>query len=513
MHNRKFKWIGLSMMLIANVILIISVVLSAATSDRAYSDTKVGIVCLYSASERFPEGDYRTVFSGMGIPSAYLHTSDSSTYEQHAVDISAFLEEEGLERVVLMTYGNAVYLGLDLYAANDLVAGLIVVMPDLENDKVIDSAALKRLPRPIGIFGINEPKTNRLYELISGEDTTMTRSLSGNGFLSPEVRIAPDALTYLSVRTIFGSEELDPRIASGFPDTYRQISVFLDRYVLQGKESLSNPSGVILSYQALKIVPLILLFSGWFLFLSTVSDERLPRIRIKEDRERNKPAEIALYAKIERSERYIFGLLLPVSLIFSVLLGIIVIVVEEWVNYFVVSWVIFSTLIAAFFYLKHIKKLGIQRRTMDSGLLLSIATTLVFLLGVFLYVVHHVSSLNRFAVMPRMLILIIYSILLFGGLFACQKIDFFYSVGDKNQNHGRGFLSSYRFRAISVMPMLIALVFAFLSKKAWVFVILIAQILLVFASDYFRRKVRHSSGSSLLPAASGALMYMILAMF
>ncbi|MEJ1730316.1 hypothetical protein SMA90_28725, partial [Escherichia coli] len=130
-------------------------------------------------------------------------------YEQLAVDISAFLKDESLERVVLMTYGDTIYRGLELYAANDLVAGLVVVMPEFADNKDIDSASLKRLPRPIGIFGINEPRTNRLYELISGEDTTMTRSLSGYGFLSPEVRIAPDALTFLSVRTILGSNELD----------------------------------------------------------------------------------------------------------------------------------------------------------------------------------------------------------------------------------------------------------------------------------------------------------------
>lgn len=513
MQNQKMKKFGLAMMLISNIILIISVVLSTTTSDKAYSDKKVGVVCLYSVSERFPEGEYRTVFSGMGIPSAYIQTNELSTYEQLAVDISAFLKDESLERVVLMTYGDTIYRGLELYAANDLVAGLVVVMPEFADNKDIDSASLKRLPRPIGIFGINEPKTNRLYELISGEDTTMTRSLSGYGFLSPEVRIAPDALTFLSVRTILGSNELDPRIASAFPDTYKQISVFLDRYILQGEENMTDPRSVILIYQALKILPTILMIGGWFLFLSTVPVERLPRIKIKEDKERNKPAEIALYSKIERSERYIFALLLPVALVFSVLLGIIVITYDELVSYFIVSWIVFSTLTAAFFYLKNIRKLGLMRQKFDVEKIYSYAATSLFMLGVFLYVAHHVSSLNRFLIMPRMIILIIFALLLFVGLIACQKIDFFYSIGDKNPNHGRGFLSSYRFRGISVLPMLIALIFAFITKKAWVFIVLLAHILLVFASDYFRRKVRHASGSSVLPALSGALFYMIMAMF
>ena len=512
MQDKRIKWIGFGMMLVADMILILSVFLSTTTSNKAYSETKVGVVCMYAAEKRFPEGDYRTVFSGMGIPSMYLHTDEESTQEELASEISSFLNDEGLERVVLMTYGNTIYHGIDLFAANDLVAGLMVVMPEFDAARIIDSASLKRLPRPVGIFGINESQTNRLYELLSGEDTTMTRSLSGYGFLSPEVRISPDALTYLSVRTILGSGELDPRIASAFPDTYMKISVFLDRFILQGEEPLDDPRGVIFSYQALKLIPLVLLICGWFLFLSSVSSERLPRIKVIEEKERKKPSEIAIYAKIERSERYIFALLLPVAVVWSVLLGIVVIVKEAWVSYFVVSWVIFSTLSAAFFYLKHIRKLGLIRQVFDSKFLISVAVTLSFLLGVFVYVIHHVSSLNRFVVMPRMLVLILLSILLIVGLIACQKIDFYYSVGDKNPNHGRGFLSSMRFRFVSVLPMIIALVFAFLSKQAWMFVVLIAHIVLVIFSDYFRRKVRHLSGSSLLPAASGALLYMILSM-
>jgi hypothetical protein len=500
------------LLVVANVVLLFSMLFSMYTGGRPNSGSAVGILCVSSREARFPESEYLSVFSGLGLESYFFRT-EGPDEEGLIRKIQSFARREELEQVILVAYGDAAKLALDTAGKEPLVEGLILLMPrDLLTDKP-DSTLRHGTEDSIAIFDAERPETITLFELLSGEDALLTQALKAPGLAPSTVRISPDTKTYMSLDKLTGDIVLDEFIYPGLPDVQSKIAKYISNYVLADKAEISDVRGMILINQILKIAPLTMLFAGLFFFLSTISKPHsIKGVSPKEPvKESAAPKELSLYSKIERSEKYLFALLVPISLAYGVVLCVLMIAIPHYAAIAAALWPVAALCVAALFYLKHIRKMAAPEKVNRARFLMSLLVSSLFVLGVFLMVSLHLVSFRYFVEFPRILLFAIPAALLIACLAACQKVDMFYTENEKTAEHRRGFLSAWRFRGILLVPFIAMWVAAFLSMKAWLFLLALFFIVFLIGADWFRQRVKRMSGTLFLPAVMSSLLYVLLA--
>ncbi|MBN1775628.1 MAG: hypothetical protein PHP22_00540 [Oscillospiraceae bacterium] len=503
---------GVVLLGVANVVLIFSMLFSMYTGGRPNSGSGVGVLCVSSQEARFPESEYLSVFSGLGLESYFLR-ADSSDEDQLIRKIQSFARREELDHVILVSYGDTAGIALNTAGREPLIENLILLMPrELLTEKP-DSTLRQGSTDSIAIFDSEQPDSITLFELLSGEDALLSQALKAPGLFSSSVRIAPDAKTYMSLGKLTGDPVLDELIYPGLPDVQSKIAKYISNYVLADKAEISDVRGMILVNQILKIAPLAMLSAGLFFFLSTLSKPHsikgvVPKEPVKES---VAPKELSLYSKIERSEKYLFALLVPISVAYGVVLCVLMIAVPHFAAIAAAIWPVAALCLAALFYLKHIRKMAAPEKVNRARFLLSLLVSSLFVLGVFLMASLHLVSFRYFVEFPRVLLFAIPAALLIVCLTACQKVDMFYTENERTTEHRRGFLSAWRFRGILLVPFIAMWVAAFLTMKAWLFLLALFFIVLLIGTDWFRQRVKRMSGTLLLPAVMASVLYVLLA--
>lgn len=256
-----------------------------------------------------------------------------------------------------------------------------------------------------------------------------------------------------------------------------------------------------------------MLIAGLFLFLATLSKESsLKGITAKEVKKESEiPQELSLLHKIDRSEKYLFGLLLPVSLAMSAMLCIFVLFVPQYAALSAALWPVLSLLFASVFYLKHLDKLSNISKVTRIRFLISLLVSGLFILGVFIILGMHVGSFSRYLSFPRIIYTLISIVLLCVSLIVCQKIESFFTQNERNSHHHRGFLSAIRFRGIVILPFVGMMITSIISGKIWLLALVFYHIGVLLFSDWFRRRVKRMSGTLILPAVMASVLYVILA--
>ncbi len=503
---------GVALLVVANVVLLFSMLFSMYSGGRPNSGGDVGVFCVSSPDARFQETEYMSVFSGLGLKSTFYRT-DSSDEESLMRRIQAFARREDLNHVILVAYKDAAGIGLGAAGAEKSVIGLILLMP--RYDSLGDSDMLLRNggTEPIAIFDSARPSAVSLFELLSGEDAMLSPAMKAPGISLSSVRISPDGKTYLSLRELTGDPVLDDLIYPGLPEVQNTIARYITTYVLADKADVLDVRGMILINQIMKTLPIAMLIAGWFFFLSTISrPHSIKGVKPKEPvKEASTPKELSLYSKIERSEKYLFALLLPVALAYGAVLCVLMIAVPRYAALAAAVWPVLALGIAALFYFKHIRKMMAPEKISRARFLLSLLVSALFVSGVFLMVSLHIASFGYFFAFPRILLFIIPAALLSICLAVCHQVDMFYTVNERSADHRRGFLSAWRFRGVLLIPFIAMQVGAFLSMKAWLFILSLYFIVLLIGADWFRQRVRRMSGTLFLPAVMASLLYVLLA--
>ncbi len=503
---------GVVLLIVADVVLLFSMLFSMYTGGRPNSGSSVGVLCVSSADARFPESEYLSVFSGLGLESYFLRTEGSDS-DRLADKVRSFARREKLEHVILVAYGDTARIALDCASREPLIKQLILLMPRELMTGESDGAVRHEADDSIAIFDAERTDTIALFELLSGEDAVLTRELKSPGLFSSGVRISPDAKIYMSLNKLTGDPVIDEQIYPVLPDVQSNLAKYISNYMLADKAEIPDVRGMIFVNQILKIAPMAMLAAGLFFFLSTISTMSsikgvMPKEPVKESAA---PKELSLYSKIERSEKYLFALLVPVSVAYGVVLSVLMIAVPRYAAVAAALWPVLALCIATLFYLKHIRKMAAPDKVNRSRFLLSLLVSSLFILGIFLMVSLHLVSFRYFIEFPRVLLFAIPAALLILCLAACQKIDMFYTVNEKTASHRRGFLSAWRFRGILLVPFIAMWLAAFLSMKAWLFLLALFFILLLIGADWFRQRVRRISGTLFLPAVMASVLYVILA--
>ena len=497
---------GVVLLIIANAVLMFSMLFSMYTGGSPQSGSGSGVVFVSFPEERFPDSEYRSLFSGLGLESSFI-TIDSSDEEKLVRRIQSFARRADLDRILLVSFGDSASLALDVAGREELIGGLILLMPRgaASDDSEVFTRWVDR--KPIAIFDSDRPSTVSLYEILSGEDALLSDPLKGL------VRISPDAKTYMSLRKLTGDPVLDDLIYPGLPDVQNRIASYITKYIFSEQAELSDVRGMILVRQILKIIPISLLIAGLFFFLSTISRPHSIRGVVPKEsvREYTTPKELNLFSKLERSEKYLFALLVPVSLAYGVVLCILMVAVPRYAAFAAGLWPVLASIAAALFYFKHIKKMAAPEKPNRARFLLTVLVASLFTLGVFLVVSLHFVSFRYYAEFPRLLVFVALVGLLSLGRSACHKIDMFYTLSEKSIEHRRGFLSAWRFRGVLLIPFIAMLISAFLTLKPWLFLLAGYYIALLFAADWFRQRVKRMSGTIFLPAITAAVLYVILA--
>lgn len=503
---------GVVLLGVANIVLLFSMLFSMYTGGRPNSGSSVGVLCVSSQEARFPESEYLSVFSGLGLESYFLRTEEPDE-DQLIHKIQSFARREELEHVILVAYGDTAKIALNAAGKEPLIETLILLMPrELLTEKK-DSTLRQNNDGSIAIFDSQRSDSITLFELLSGEDALLSHALIAPGLFASSVRISPDAKTYMSLDKLTGDPVLDELIYPGLPDVQSKIAKYISNYVLADKAEISDVRGMILVNQILKIAPLAILSAGLFFFLSTISKPySIKGVAPKEPvKESAAPKELSLYSKIERSEKYLFALLVPTSIAYGVVLCVLMIAVPHYAAIAAALWPVAALCLASLFYLKHIRKMAAPGKVNRARFLLSLLVSSLFVLGVFLMVSLHLVSFRYFVEFPRVLLFVIPGALLIVCLTACQKVDMFYTENEKTAGHRRGFLSAWRFRGILLVPFIAMWVAAFLSMKAWLFLLALFFIVLLIGADWFRQRVKRMSGTLLLPAVMSSVLYVLLA--
>lgn len=503
---------GVVFLIVANVLLLFSYLFSMYSGGRPNSDRDIGVLCVLQEDARFPESEYQAVFSGLGLISSFIRI-DATDMEEIEDAVRDFAEEEKLSQLILVTYGDTAGIGLKVTDAEASIVGIITIAPVLTNSTIAASLGTNHPLKPVAIFDCSVSKASMLYERLSGEDSVISKPFTDSGIFPATVRISPDTSRYLCLKKMTGEPVIDTQFFPGLPDIQLKVGNYIQNYLLDDFTNKSDVRGLIFMNQAFKIVPAVMLIAGLFLFLATLSKESsLKGITAKESKKESEiPQELSLLHKIERSEKYLFGLLLPVSLAASAMLCLLVVTVPRNAALAAALWPVLSMLFAALFYLKHLDKLSGISKIARIRFLISLAVSNLFVLGVFLLIVMHVSSLAHYTSFPRVVFPLITTFVLCASLFICQKMESYYAQNEKNAKHKRGFLSALRFRVIVFLPFIAMLVAAIMSGKIWVFVLVLYYIALLLFSNWFRRRVKRMSGTLILSAVMTSVLYVILA--
>lgn len=503
---------GVVLLIVANLLLVFSMLFSMYSGGRPNSGSKVGVLFVSSTEARFPEAEYRGVFSGLGLKSDFIGT-DVSDEERLARRIQSFSRRQDVERIVLVAYEDAAAVAMKVSESESSVAGLILIMPRIETS-FGSEVTPEQLPGfPVAIFDSERLSTKQLFEKLSGEDTTLTSPLKSPGIFASLVYISPDAKTFMSLKKLFGDSVLDAMIYPGLPDVQRGVADYIAKYALQNEENSSGVRGMIFLNQALRIIPVALLISGLFFFLSTIAGPRSVKgVAPKEVvRESSVPKELSLRSKIARSEKYLLALLLPLSIAYGVILCVLLIAVPRYAAIFSALWPVLALSIAALFYIKHLKKMASPMKANRARLMITLLVSGLFVIGILFVVLLHVSSVRYILSFPRILLFLVPVVLLSLSLAACQKMDMFYTDYEKTAEHRMGFLSAWRFRGILLLPFIAMLITSVLTLKGWLLYLSLYSCLLMIASDWFRQRVKRMSGTLFLPSIMASLLYVILA--
>jgi len=503
---------GVVMLVVANVLLLFSMLFSMYSGGRPNSGSNVGVFCISPSDSRFQESEYMSVFSGLGLKSTFYRT-DSSDYEKLMSRVQTFARREELNHVILLAYGETAEVGMLTAGGEQSVIGLILLMPRYGSLTESGMRTRGAASYPIAVFDSSRPSSVALFEFLSGEDAILSPAMKAPGIALSDIRVSPDANTYLSLRTLTGDPVIDDLIYPGLPEVQKNVARYITTYLLTDETESSDVRGMILINQILKIAPIVILIAGWFFFLSTISRPHsmkgvMPKEPVKEA---SVPAELSIFRKIERSERYLFALLLPISLAYGAVLCVMMIAVPHYAAIVAALWPPLALIVAALFYLKHIRKMTSPEKPLKPRFLLSLLVSSLFVSGVFLLVCLHISSFGYFFAFPRVLFIVIPASVMTLCLAVCHKIDMFYTLSERSADHKRGFLSAWRFRGVFLIPFIAMQVSAFLSMKAWLFLLSLYFILLVIFVDWFRQRVRRMSGTRFLPALMASVLYVILA--
>lgn len=503
---------GVVFLIVANVLLLFSFLFSMYSGGRPNSDRAIGVLCVSQENARFPESEYQAVFSGLGLISSFEHI-DATDEEELEDSVRAFVKNEKLSRVILITYGDTAGIGLTVADSEETVVGIITMVPVISNSTISASLGTNFPEKPVAIFDCFDSDSSMLYERLSGEDSVISKPFAGSGLFPATVRISPDSSRYLCLKKMTGETVIDTLVFPSLPDIQYKVGNYIENYLLSDFSGKSDVRGLIFLNQAFKIVPAAMLIAGLFMFLATLSKESsLKGITAKEFKKESEiPQEVSLLHKIERSEKYLFGLLLPVSLAVSAIMCLFVLFVPRYAALAAGLWPIVSMLLASLFYLKHLGKLTEIAKVTRMRFLISLSVSALFVLGVFLLSVMHVGSLSHYVLFPRSIFLLITTMILCVSLFICQKMDSYFTQSERNANHKRGFLSALRFRGIVLLPFIAMLIAAFLSGKVWLFVLALYYIAVLLFSEWFRRRVKRMSGTLVLSAVTTSLLYIIIA--
>lgn len=503
---------GVVFLLVANVLLLFSFLFSMYSGGRPNSERNIGVLCILQENARFPESEYRAVFSGLGLISSFIRV-DATDEEELKDSVDAFVEKEKLSRLILVTYGDTAGIGLKYSDSGDPLAGIIAISPVISNPAITGSLGINHPQKPVALFDSAVSGASMLYERLSGEDSVISKPFTDAGIFPANVRISPDSNRYLYLKEMTGETVIDTQLFPGLPDVQLKVGNYIQTYLLSDFSGKSDIRGLIFLNQTFKIVPVAMLIAGLFLFMATISKESsLKGITAREvKKEAEIPQELSLLHKIERSEKYLFGLLLPVSLAASAMLCLLVMTVPKYAALAATLWPVMSMLFAALFYMKHLDKLSGLPKIARIRLWISLAVSGLFVVGVFMIIVMHVASVEHYASFPRLIYPVITTLVLGASMYICQKIESFYMQNERNANHKHGFLSAFRFRGIVFLPFIAMLIAAFLSGKIWMFVLVVYYIALLAFSDWFRRRVRRMSGTLILSAVMTSVLYVILA--
>jgi hypothetical protein len=503
---------GVIFLIVANVLLLFSFLFSMYSGGKPNSDRAIGVLCISQENARFPESEYQAVFSGLGLISSFVHI-DATDEEELEASIRVFIKKEELSQVILMTYGDTAGIGLKVADSEESVIGIITIMPVLSNPTLAASLGTNHPGKPVAIFDCSASNASLMFERLSGEDSVISKPFVDSGIFPSTVRISPDSNRYLCLKKLTGETMIDAFVFPSLPDIQYKVGNYVENYLLEDFSGKSDVRGLIFMNQAFKIVPAAMLIAGLFLFLATLSKESsLKGITAKEvKKEAEIPQELSLLHKIERSEKYLFGLWLPVSLAAAAMMCLFVLMVPQYAALAAGLWPVASMLFASVFYLKHLDKLSGISKVTRIRFLISLSVSGLFVLGVFLLIVMHVGSIAHYISFPHSTLPLITTVLLCVSLIVCQKIESFYTQSERNANHNRGFLSALRFRGIVILPFIAMLIAALLSGKVWLFVLVMYYIAVLLFSDWFRRRVKRMSGTLILSAVITSLLYVILA--
>lgn len=503
---------GVLFLIVANVLLLFSFLFSMYTGGKPNSDRAIGVLFVSQEKTRFPESEYQAVFSGLGLVSSFVHI-DATDEEDLKASVRAFADKEQLSQVILMTYGDTAGIGLKVASSDDSVTGVVMMVPVLSNPDIAASLGTTRPGKPVAIFDCSAVNASMLYERLSGEDSVISKPFAASGIFPSSVRISPDSGRYLCLKKLTGEAVIDTFVFPSLPDIQYKVGNYVKNYLLDDFSGEADVRGLIFMNQAFKIVPAAMLIAGLFLFLATLSKESsLKGITAKEvKKETEIPQELSLLHKIERSEKYLFGLLLPITLAASAMMCLLVLFVPDYASLAAGLWPVLSLMFASVFYLKHLDKLSNISKVARIRFLISLSVSVLFILGVFIILVMHVSSISHYLSFPQNVYLLITAVLLCVSLIVCQKIESFYTQSERNNNHNRGFLSALRFRGIIILPYVGMLITSFLSGKIWLFVLVLYYTAVLLFSDWFRRRVKRMSGTLILSAVITSILYVILA--
>lgn len=503
---------GVVLIAAANLLLLLSLLFALFPVGIRNTEKEIGVLCVSSPSARFPEYEYQSVFAGLGLSGSFIRMEPTDD-ENFSEEIRILIESKKYDSLILMAYGDSAALGLRAASNEDLISGLILLSPVFGEFEVLETFGSMHPDTPVAIFSGDSEVARQLYERLSGEDALISKGLSSSKLFASEVRISPDARRYLSVRELTGDTVIDTTIHSYFPAVQLKIGEYIKYHLIDESAELSDVRGFIFLNQVVKVAAAAMLLGGLFLFLATISKGERVEKRAGGNfaqREISTPPEISLYAKIDRSEKYLFGLIFPIAIVVATILSILTFTMPEYAIVAAAAWPVIGFGMAALFYLKHLRNMPSTSKAVRGRVLYTIAVAFLFATGVFQFYVLHVSSIQSYISYPRGWIVLFSLIILGASTIVCQRTDTFFAQTEQKNSHRKGFLSAWRFRGIILLPFISMLVSSFLSQQTWMFILSLYFIAVLLISDWFRRKVKRMSGTVVLPAILSVILYITL---
>lgn len=502
--------------ILAVVLLVASLDLLISRSDDG--DSGYVAVCFVSDERLLPQMDYQLLFSSEDMKT-YFVTENDLTLEEMREHVNKALKLSQVKSAVILCEGEYALAGMQIAAEETKVSDLILLSPQIVSQaELIEMNSISPAGR-VAVFSANTPSAERIYERLSGEDTTFTRGTQADES-APEIFLSADARYYYARMTTWkGSAVSQERILNS-PIIQTYLANYLRNFVFE-KEGVSRAP---LGYWILKVVCTVATIVAFFLYAATLpkvqrftqkdhagQDDDLPNGK-KQTEGLSRSTNGKLRGR-SIADKYKSALVHLMTL--QVFLGVIAAgpacyFVAKGKSYFQVIllvWICVSLLSSAFYLLRFLRKIK-EDHVRKNRAMWQIHLLFTCLLAADIFMLKLLWKGNGFLKLNLLLLVaILLSIMVWIAITMLQLTDECYG---KNQGSTQSVIDSIIFSAIRFVPMVIVFVFSVIIGEEIYALRVILLVLALIGASYLRRVIRKGGLGELFSVILYACLYWMM---